>query len=235
MYRNGGDTKADGFCIRCLRGQGAVPQPVDSSYIAGDSLVDMRDGQKYKTVTIGTQTWMAQNLNVGTYAVSVATSYIHSDVTNNGIIEKYAYNNDTKNFAMYGGLYDWSEAMGYSTTEGVRGVCPKGWHLPTDGEWKTLEMYLGMTQAQADALGSRGTNQGTQLKADGSSGFQALRSGCRSYNGSFIAQGSNAYFWSSSQYSATRAWGRYLLNSSTGVNRSDDYSAGGLCARCVKD
>lgn len=208
---------------------------VDSITFFEDSITDVRDGQRYAIVLIGNQIWMAENLNVGVYKASVDTGSSHSDVSDNGIIEKYAYNNDTTNFATYGGLYDWDEAMGYSTAEGVQGICPDGWHIPTDAEWKTLEMYLGMSKSEADQTGYRGTDQGTKLQEGGSSGFQALLSGCRSPNGTFSSMGSHAYLWSSSQYSALYAWYRYMYSGYGKVYRTNVQKTYGCCVRCVKD
>ena len=179
-----------------------------------------------KTIIIGTQTWMAKNLNIGVYQASGIAGYDHSDVTNNSIIEKYAYDNDTTNFATYGGLYDWGEAMGYDATEGVQGICPLDWHIPTDAEWETLVNYVG---------GS--STGGTALKEGGSSGFQALISGWRSHDGSFggISYYS-AIFWSSSQYDTAHAWSREVVSGGyTEVNRHDSYKIRGFCVRCIKD
>ena len=90
--------------------------------------------ESYPTVSIGTQCWMAKNMNIGT-EVALAT-----ESTNNGILEKYC--SDSNNCATYGGLYQWDEAMQYSTTEGAKGICPVGWHVPADSELYTLENYL---------------------------------------------------------------------------------------------
>lgn len=208
-----------------------------SSYIENDTLVDLRDGQKYAIVTIGAQTWMAQNLNIGEYRTSIRITGQppHSDVSNNGTIEKYAYNNDTTNLAVYGGLYDWDEAMGYSATAGARGICPAGWHIPTDAEWKTLEMSLGMTQAQANSTFQRGTDQGTQLTGGGSSGFKARLSGYRYWNGTFREQGQLAGFWSSTPSGSSDAWFRTVGSSFSGINRNYSDRTDGFCIRCLKD
>jgi len=94
----------------------------------------------YNTVTIGTQTWFKENLNVGTKILSDG-NHIGSQQKDNGTIEKYCYNNDEVNCDTYGGLYEWAEAMQYVTTEGTQGICPCGWHIPTKGEWETLQSY----------------------------------------------------------------------------------------------
>ena len=113
----------------------------------GNDFIDSRDGKIYGTVQIGSQCWMSENLNIGTR--------INSGVimTDNDTIEKYCYDNLEANCDTSGGLYRWDEMMQYVTTDSTQGICPKGWHLPGDEEWKTLEMYLGMSQSQADLTG----------------------------------------------------------------------------------
>ncbi|MBI5218662.1 MAG: immunoglobulin domain-containing protein, partial [Bacteroidia bacterium] len=138
-------------------------------------LHDGRDCQNYPILKIGTQWWMSENLNVGTMVTSNMGSE-HSDQFDNSVIEKYCYENDPNNCVAFGGLYEWGELMQYAasdTTQAttVQGVCPNGWHLPNDNEWKTLELFLGMSQSQADSTDARGTDQGAQLKAGGASGF----------------------------------------------------------------
>jgi hypothetical protein len=98
---------------------------------------DTRDGKVYTTVYIGTQCWMKQNLNIGTRIAGAGNQ------TNNGTIEKYCYDDNESNCDYYGGLYQWNEMMQYTTTQGVKGICPKGWHLPTNNEWNVLSTFLG--------------------------------------------------------------------------------------------
>lgn len=199
----------------------------------GDDMMDA-DGNVYPTVIIGQQTWMAANLNVGVYVESTNTGVDHSDCSNNGIIQKYACANNQANLATYGGLYDWDEMMGYTETEGAQGIAPAGWHIPTDTEWKTLEMALGMTQAQADVADGRGTDQGTKLKEGGTSGFNAPLSGYRYTNGAFGLLGYATYFWSSSASSGS-AWRRYLYSGYSGVVRYADSKLYGFSVRAIKD
>jgi uncharacterized protein (TIGR02145 family) len=195
------------------------------------------------TITIGTQAWMAANLDVGTMITGTTT------MTNNSVLEKYCYDDDPANCATYGALYQWDEMMQYVTTAGTQGVCPTGFHLPTDDEWKNLEMHLGMTQAQADATGIRGTDQGSQLAGNeplwtngnldqngafGSSGFTALPGGLRTTSGSFYGQSVNALYWSSSE-SGGNAWLRDLLYFNPGVDRYDLSESVGFSVRCVQD
>ncbi len=208
----------------------ALQRQIDDVYfVCGTDQVEDADGNLYDTVRIGSQCWMAENLNVGTMVLGT------TEQTDNDEIEKYCYNNDLNNCVTDGGLYQWNEMMQYSTTGGAQGICPTGWHLPTDWEWKVLEMGLGMTQAQADfSNGWRGTDQGTQLKQGGTSGFQALFAGLRDPNGSFVNRGTHAWFWSSTE-SGSLAWVRFLFSGLPSVNRSIGNKAHGGSVRCVKD
>jgi uncharacterized protein (TIGR02145 family) len=195
------------------------------------------------TITIGTQTWMANNLDVGTMILG------STNMTNNSILEKYCYGDDPANCTTYGALYQWDEMMQYVATAGTQGVCPTGFHLPTDDEWKTLEMHLGMTQAQAETTGYRGTDQGSQLAGNeplwtngnldqnaafGDSGFAALPGGHRYTSGSFYVQSDNAYFWSSGE-SGGNAWSRLLIYVDPKVGRDDVSKSYGFSVRCVQD
>lgn len=182
------------------------------------TFVDKRDSTRYKAVTIGDQLWMAENLNIGEFVESNYTGSDHSEVSDNGIIEKYALDNDTANCDIYGGLYDWNEMMQYSEPSGsltgnVQGVCPTGWHIPTDTEFKNLESYLGMESAQTEMTGWRGTNEGGKLKetdtiywdppnagATNGTGFSALPGGSRDVYGNFSRLGMDGRWWSSSEY-----------------------------------
>lgn len=179
-------------------------------------------------IVIGTQVWAKYNLNVGTMVTGATTQ------SNNATLEKYCYNNLEANCTTYGGLYQWDEAMQYVTTEGAQGICPAGSHIPTDNDWKILEMQLGMTQVQADATGWRGTDQGTQLKPGGSSGLNMPLAGYRSTGGSFGDLGVDGNLWSSSE-SGSNAWYRYLLSGGAGVNRNIVDKSIGLSVRCLEN
>ena len=207
----------------------------------GNYFIDPRDGTRYKTVKIGNQLWMAENLK---YLPSVSPSNVGSET--DPLYYVYGYQGTdilaakaTDNYKTYGVLYNW---------EAAKASCPKGWHLPSDTEYKILEMYLGMTQAQADVTGWRGTDQGGKLKEAGtthwispntgatnSSGFTALPAGCRSTNGSFYDLGSYTYFWSSSASSSSNAWVRCLYASNSTVGRYYNDKASGFSVRCLRD
>jgi len=132
----------------------------------GDTLFDTRDGNKYPTIQIGSQCWMAKNLDAG--QMLPETDYIPS--TNNGVIEKFCYNYDPVNCATYGGLYQFDEMMDYVNIEKTRGICPLGWHLPSVSEYDTLFSNFNPGTVAID------------LQTGGTSGFEALTSGYCYYN-----------------------------------------------------
>jgi len=230
----------------------------DGNFYTPDTSVTDYDGNVYSTVIIGEQIWMAENLKSTHYADGTALV----DGSNAGDITfdystKYFfwYNNDFgANADTYGALYTWAAAMNgaASSTEnpsGVQGVCPEGWHLPSDSEWIDLEMYLGMSYEEAITIGSRGTDEGGKLKETGTthwnspntgatneSGFTALPSGVRWMGDSFSSLGTIAYFWTTYQYEANYAIFRALESNSSKIERSNVYKKSqGLSVRCVKD
>ncbi len=209
-------------------------------------------GQTYNTVQIGSQCWFKENLNVGTMIQGSANQL------NNGIIEKYCYNNDTANCSIYGGLYQWAEAVQYqngasNTTSpspafsgNVKGMCPTGWHVPSDGEYCTLTTFLD-TLANCTTFGINSSRAGGALKstsglwtspntgATNSSGFSALPSGCRTTGVPFNSIGNFSYFWSTSEYS-TSAIHRVLLKNGSSIFREWLIGKGvGFSVRCLKD
>jgi len=179
-------------------------------------------------LTIGSQTWAKANLNVGT-RIAGATAQ-----TNNSVLEKYCPSDLESNCTTYGALYQWDEAMQYTNTENAQGICPIGSHIPSDNDWKILEMQLGMTQAQADIPNVwRGTDQGTQMKApSGSSGLNMPLAGFRSTSGSFSSLSSDIYLWSSSE-SSSSAWGRNLDSGKVNIYRGTWVKAFGFSVRCL--
>ncbi len=191
-------------------------------------------GQTYNTVLIGSQCWMKENLNYETG-------------------NSWCYDNDTANCNTYGRLYDWEtimngEASSNSVSSGVQGICPNGWHLPSDEEWKILEGTVD-TQYEVghqewDVDGWRGLDAGQRLKTTtgwfsntGTDiyGFSALPGGCRYSYGDFDDLGIHAIFWSSTEGNSSYAWGRVLTCSYGEVYR-ENYSKGyGFSARCLRD
>jgi len=199
-------------------------------HICGNPLYDPRDGQFYETVQIGTQCWMAENLNIGTMING------SSNPANNGITEKYCFDNSTANCDVYGGLYQWNEMMQYVTTPGVKGICPDGWHLPTDAEWTTLSTYLGGESVAGGKMKEAGLAHWAppNIGATNESGFTALPGGTSQPGGTMINLTYFAYIWSSSQ-SGSNAWMRYLNYSNATVLRNyyDKYYSHSV--RCVKN
>jgi uncharacterized protein (TIGR02145 family) len=205
------------------------------------------DGYTYALVAIGTQCWFAENLRSDNYrngdaipgnlsdAQWASTSSGAQTVYGEGTSTVYQGSSDeVANLAPYGRLYNW-----YAVNDS-RGLCPSGFHVPSDGEWMTLEMALGMTSSQANATGWRGTDQGTQMKTTSwggtnSSGFSALPGGYRSNGyGGFYGQGSYGNWWSSFPGGAN-AWNRSLGSGYSSVGRSNDDARYGFSVRCVRD
>jgi uncharacterized protein (TIGR02145 family) len=208
---------------------------------------DERDGTLYKTIKIGNQTWMAENLNYGSMASET----------------KICYSNNESNCDTYGALYTWAMAMDLDSSCDTtdcsaqietphQGICPEGWHLPTDAELKELEMELGMSEAEANSTGWRGTNEGSKLAGNetlwgetrtivttpgfNDSGFMGLPAGNRSTDGSsFNLLGVHTYWWSSSQSSATYSWRRYLSRDYSDVFRLTFNKLYGFSVRCLRD
>jgi uncharacterized protein (TIGR02145 family) len=201
----------------------------------------------YSTVSIGTQCWLGENLNVGV----MVTSY--GAMNNDGTTEKYCYGNTlTGCDNNYGGLYRWDEAMGYVTTPGVQGICPSGWHIPTNAEFKILvesQATLGCESShswQCSPAGDRlkysstpGTDsEGICVNNDncGLSAFGALLTGYHDNDGSFYSRDSSTRFWTST-VSGGSAWVR-LLN--WGAVREEVYAYAtnqerGIPVRCLKN
>jgi len=207
------------------------------------TFVDQRDNQEYSAIQIGSQCWMAENLNVGIMINNL------DDQINNSTIEKYCYENDTNNCTGYGGLYQWDEMMQYVNTAGTQGICPLGWHIPDDEEWKILEGNVDSEYGIGAHVWNwedwRGYDAGTNLKAatgwnlDGYGnnmyGFSALPGGYRSSYGGFNNLGDHNYLWTSTEFSSTEAWIRGFNFGYPEIHRdSDGYKGIGFSVRCVK-
>lgn len=220
----------------------------------GDAFVDLRDGNSYQSVLIGNQCWMRGNLK---YLPEVSDRTIGSEITPH----YYVYGHDgndvlvaksTANYSIYGVLYNWPAAVNgtvgsNNNPSGIRGICPKGWHLPSDEEWKQLEMFLGLTQLQADATSWRGTDEGNKMKyigtsywsspnsgANNSTGFTALPGGTRTSAGAFSTINTRFYSWSTT-VSGNDAFYRSLLYSYNTIGRATSSKDNAYSVRCVKD
>lgn len=236
-----------GYTQEELIGAGVSAEDVINAQRTG-IFIDPRDNQVYKTVTIGTQTWMAENLNYG-IRLDLAT-----DQKDNGVIEKYCYDNNPANCDTYGALYDWDEAMQYVLSQSAQGVCPDGWHIPSDAEWMTLEETLGVCTGTGTGctgvLGFRGTDQGSQLagnvslwtndamsqnSAFGSSGFNALPAGSSDpVTMTYSKLSDQARFWTSS-LANIRAYCREIHFDNAEIRRGENADILGFSIRCIKD
>jgi uncharacterized protein (TIGR02145 family) len=203
------------------------------------------DGNVYQAVTIGTQVWMKENLRVTHYrngeAIPKVTDAIAWVALTTGAYCEYA--NDVNIVATYGRLYNW-----YVVADS-RNIAPAGWHVPTDADWKQLEMALGMSQAEADGTSSRGTTEGGKLKeadtthwfapnegATNESGFTALPASYRGgYDEAYFGLGYYAFFWTSTDYNSDYTWHRYLAYLGSDITRGLDYKESGFSVRCVRD
>ncbi len=204
-----------------------------SDWACGALLEDVRDGRTYPTLAIGGLCWMASNLDVGTV---IPTSQQAAD---NGIIEKYCYNNEQAMCDTYAGLYQWYELMDYTLVAGTRGICPAGWRVPTDEEWKALEIAAGMDPATADLEQWRGAPAGTELQVGGSTGFNALLGGMVTSSGGSYNYPVFGYFWTSTMTGAA-PWRRCLTSGGTysadTIGRWETWGTGyALSVRCVRD
>jgi uncharacterized protein (TIGR02145 family) len=196
------------------------------------------EGQVYNTVLIGSQCWLKENLNVG---IRINGS---EEMSNNGTIEKYCCDDNEVNCDEYGALYQWNEMMQYTTTQGTQGICPDGWHLPTEDEWCTLTIYIDPT-VNCNTTGYSGTDGGCKMKStsgwywngNGSDayGFSSLPGGYRSIYGSFGYVEEGAYFWSSTEGYSSNAGTRRLRYNRSEVGRDYFYKECGFSVRCVKD
>jgi uncharacterized protein (TIGR02145 family) len=216
------------------------------SWNVGSMSTIVYGGQTYNTIKIGVQCWLKENINFGIKILATTQQ------TNNGTIEKYCYNNQDANCASYGGLYQWDEMMNYtpssnSNPSGRQGICPTGWHLPSDAEWCVLESLLDPA-ANCTNSGWRGTNPGGKMKETGtghwtspntgainSSGFTGLGAGFSNGTGGFSNQTYYAYLWSATEYSSTDAWNRRLGYNTAQSGRYSGAKNGAFSVRCVKD
>jgi uncharacterized protein (TIGR02145 family) len=203
-------------------------------------------GQTYNTVQIGSQCWLKENLNIGIMINGIL------DLTNDSVIEKYCYNNDNSNCAIYGGLYPWWEMMQYEINPGAQGICPSGWHIPSDAEWCTLTQLLNST---SNCVGNvlSGPNVGGKMKTTGTlesgtglwyfpntgaineTGFSAHPSGSRDFYGAFNDIGYHGYFWSSSFTGTGNYFARNMFYNDDRMGKISMGADNGYSVRCIRD
>ena len=206
--------------------------PVPSFSCGTTSITDV-DGNSYATVQIGTQCWTQSNLTVSKYRNGDIIPNITDDTqwsqTNTGSTGAWCnYNNDANIGTTFGKLYNW-----YAVNDS-RGLCPTGWHVPSDAEWTTLENHLGGSSVAGGAMKSQ-TGWFNNGNATNSSGFNGLPGGVRGNFGGFGDVGFNGYWWSSSVAGSVNAWYRQLFFFNASVLRSYDFHGNGFSVRCARD
>jgi uncharacterized protein (TIGR02145 family) len=192
------------------------------------SITDSRDAEVYQTVKIGDQNWMAENLRYNA---------------------KGSWLNPANPNVSYGRLYDWETIMnGESSTatnpSKLQGLCPEGWHLPSDLEWQTMEQTLGLSPDEVKEAGFRGNREGLELKTKtgwlrrgggtNKSKFSAYPTGVVQASGAFSGIGYYTSFWTSTEKTEENAWGR-TLRELTYIIRSDASKKSGRACRCIED
>lgn len=193
-----------------------------------------QDGNVYKTVTIGTQTWMAENLRTALYndgtPISNVTDNEEWEHLTTGAYCNYDNTSNTDTIATYGRLYNW-----YAVNTGK--LAPTGWHVPTDAEWTTLTTYLGGESVAGSKLKETGSTHwiDPNVGATNETGFTALPGGTRTLNGPFYDIGRFGLWWSAIEYSTNNAWYRDIFYYYDNVYRDFSYKKIGFSVRCVRD
>lgn len=205
------------------------------------SIADI-EGNIYYTIRTNGQEWMSSNLATGKYNTgdiipNIRESGSWPDLTTGAWA---SYNNNDNMQQKYGNLYNWY------AVEDARGLCPAGWSVPSDNDWKEIETYLGLVPEYLNQVGLRGNYAGGKLKEPGTKhwqdpnaiatdeiGFSALPGGLRRFNGEFYSLGADLYLWTSTGHE-NNAWYRNLISDSAGIYRNVSRKASGFSVRCVR-
>ena len=225
-----------GYPVRAIYDPTHGVRPIHNG-VPGETLVDSRDGNEYATITIGDQTWMAENLRYeGNIVLGSSSSYT--------IPYRYYPAGDETNVARYGYLYNWVAAMNgesYSNSGSsfVQGICPEGWHLPSNAEWVVL-LYAVGSQYSGSRLSSASDvwRQGELIQAQeiGASGFDALGAGCfNASSGGCPQLGGSAHFWSVTEYNEERASNWFIDYDFVYLKNLAYYKNWGFSVRCVRN
>lgn len=215
---------------------------------ASEGVVVDTDGNEYGTVRIGEQLWMAENLKVMHYRDGSTIPNVEdgNEWSNLETGAYSAYENNSEYASTLGLLYNWYAAMD------IRGICPEGWHVPSDEEWMELEIYLGISEDEVHHTDWRGTDEGGKLKEAGTqywqdpntdatneTGFSARPGGGRAgysfYGGNFYYVETKATYWTSTESNSTEAILRELENDETGIFRFSISKRNGFSIRCLRD
>lgn len=193
------------------------------------------EGKVYNTNYIGGQCWLKENLDIGTKILG------SDEMTDNGVIEKYCYEDLDENCDTYGGLYKWDELMNYTNTEGTQGICPEGWHVPTIDELNYTLGFLGSEFVAGGKMKSTGTIEGgtglwyePNTGATNESGFTGHPGGGKFESG-WNSLGETAAFWTSSEVSDYSAWYLYLTTNYDDANLESTQKGSSYSVRCLKD
>ena len=226
MFVACGDGDSD-FATRPSDGSSSskVTEPAE---MTTGTMTDSRDGQTYKTVKIGDQVWMAENLNFETDS-------------------SFCYNNNESNCAKYGRLYKWAVAVdkpesecGYTYTcslpsRNIQGVCPSGWHLPSKAEWETLFDAVGGQSTVGKVLKSMDGWYSSSGNGTDAFGFSVLPAGNRTSEGGFVNEGDNAFFWSSTEFNSYNAYCMDFYYYRDYAYSDDSGKHYAISVRCIQD
>jgi len=228
----------------CKKDEDPIPDEDVIVVTCPETVTDI-DGNVYNVVKIGNQCWMQSNLTTTKYndGNAIATG-LNNNQWQNTTAGAYAiYDDNTDNNVTFGKLYN-----GYAVATGK--LCPQGWHIPTDDEFKTLELFLGLSQTEVDLTGERGAAEqiGGKMKAttlwdspntgaSNSSGFTALPAGTRNSVGDYIVINQYTDFWTSTPYASNDnyLWDHHLYYNGAGVGRIFQTKDKGYSCRCLKD
>ena len=192
----------------------------------GSGLMDI-EGNTYKSILLGKQEWMMDNLKVTKYRNGQPIPHIQDSIVwnawKNGAY--VFYKNDTK----HGILYNWM------AVNDSRDVCPTGWHVPSSFEWDTLAKFLGGNEVAGGKMKAKLHWETPNTSATNESSFHALPKGMYGVNGSFNNIGKNAYWWSSSEHGVSSAWGREIGFNESALFAGHGDKRDGLSVRCIKD
>jgi uncharacterized protein (TIGR02145 family) len=235
-----------------VTGDDIAPKVQQNIEITEDMTVDVTvirtvtdiDGNNYQTVKIGDQWWTSENLKVIHYRNGDAISYTaeKAEWANASTGAYCPYDNNESYADIYGYLYNWF------AVEDSRGLAPEGWHVPTDAEWRQMEMYLGISRSDANQFGTRGGDEGGKLKmadtllweypnlgATNESGFSGLPNGHRGIDGVFYNLSSGASFWTATEIDYDEGISRYLYYRHAELDRYINMKSGGSAVRLVRD
>jgi uncharacterized protein (TIGR02145 family) len=202
-------------------------------WACGQPITDARDGKIYNTVQVGTQCWIKENMNIGTMVTG------GSGQANNSTIEKYCYDNNEDSCTVYGGLYQWNEAMQYYTVQGSQGVCPAGFHIPSVSEWDVLRDYLGGQSIAGGSMKETGTRYwaAPNTGATNSSSFSDRGAGTfrqSPYNYFYLLREAGI-FWTSTESNASNAYRRDTHYTSAELSPYNCSKNEAFSVRCIKD